>query len=46
MPFDGEEGNEYSVLITEMAHDGVSMVGHNDSYDQILIKGLIKIEKF
>ena len=39
MPFEGEIGNEYSVLITEMAHDGVSLVGHNKYYDQVLIKG-------
>ena len=41
MPFEGEIGKEYSVLITEMAHDGVSLVGHNKSYDQILIKGSV-----
>jgi len=39
MPFEGEIGNEYSVLITEMAHDGVSLVGHNKFYDQVLIRG-------
>ena len=39
VPFIGEEGKEYSVLITEMAHDGVSLVGHNKCYDQIIIKG-------
>ena len=39
VPFVGEEGKEYSVLITEMAHDGVSLVGHNKCYDQIIIKG-------
>ena len=41
MPFEGEVGKEYSVLITEMAHDGISLVGHNKSYDQILIKGSV-----
>jgi len=39
MPFEGEIGNEYSVLVTEMAHDGVSLVGHNKFYDQVLIRG-------
>ena len=39
IPFENEEGKEYSVLITEMAHDRVSLVGHNKNYDQIIIKG-------
>lgn len=39
VPFGGEVDKEYSVLITEMAHDGVSLVGHNKCYDQIIIKG-------
>lgn len=43
MPFEGEVGNEYSVLITEMAHDGISLVGHNKYYDQILIRGNVDV---
>lgn len=39
MPFEGRKGERHSVLITEMAHDKVSLVGHTKSYHQILVKG-------
>ncbi|CBY38208.1 unnamed protein product, partial [Oikopleura dioica] len=39
LPFEGREGERHSVLITEMAHDKVSLVGHTKSYHQILVKG-------
>ena len=39
LPFEGYEGQEHDILITEMAHDKVSLVGHTKSYHQVLVKG-------
>ncbi|CAG0898813.1 unnamed protein product [Cyprideis torosa] len=35
--FQGMEGTEHEILITEMAHDKKSLVGHNKSYQQMLV---------
>ena len=34
-PYEGREGERYEVLVTETAHDGKHLVGHNQFYEQV-----------
>ncbi|XP_054740300.1 threonylcarbamoyladenosine tRNA methylthiotransferase [Anastrepha obliqua] len=36
-PYDGRAGEESTVLVTEISHDKQHYVGHNKSYEQILL---------
>ncbi|XP_075168636.1 threonylcarbamoyladenosine tRNA methylthiotransferase [Haematobia irritans] len=36
-PYAGREGNIYDVLVTEISHDSLHYVGHNKSYEQVLL---------
>uniref|UniRef100_A0A0A1WDX7 tRNA-t(6)A37 methylthiotransferase n=1 Tax=Zeugodacus cucurbitae TaxID=28588 RepID=A0A0A1WDX7_ZEUCU len=36
-PYDGRKGEQYTVLVTEISHDKQHYVGHNKSYEQILL---------
>ncbi|KAH8297112.1 hypothetical protein KR044_004929, partial [Drosophila immigrans] len=36
-PYAGREGQEYTVLVTEISHDKLHYVGHNKSYEQVLL---------
>ncbi|XP_061402651.1 threonylcarbamoyladenosine tRNA methylthiotransferase [Musca vetustissima] len=36
-PYAGREGQIYKVLVTEVSHDNLHYVGHNKSYEQILL---------
>lgn len=36
-PYAGREGQIYNVLVTEVSHDKLHYVGHNKSYEQILL---------
>ncbi|XP_013114514.2 threonylcarbamoyladenosine tRNA methylthiotransferase [Stomoxys calcitrans] len=36
-PYAGREGQVYNVLVTEISHDTLHYVGHNKSYEQILL---------
>ncbi len=36
---DNKVGREELVLVTERASDGIHLVGHNKSYDQVLVRG-------
>uniref|UniRef100_A0A1A9WNI8 tRNA-t(6)A37 methylthiotransferase n=1 Tax=Glossina brevipalpis TaxID=37001 RepID=A0A1A9WNI8_9MUSC len=36
-PYKGREGEIYNVLVTEISHDKQHYVGHNKSYEQILL---------
>lgn len=36
-PYAGREGQIYSVLVTEISHDKLHYVGHNKSYEQVLL---------
>jgi len=38
-PYEHKMGQRQRVLITEVAKDGVHFVGHNKTYDQVLVKG-------
>uniref|UniRef100_A0A7M5WLE1 tRNA-t(6)A37 methylthiotransferase n=2 Tax=Clytia hemisphaerica TaxID=252671 RepID=A0A7M5WLE1_9CNID len=38
-PYEHKMGRKQRVLITEIAKDGVHYVGHNKTYDQVLVKG-------
>lgn len=36
-PYVGREGQIYTVLVTEVSHDKLHYVGHNKSYEQVLL---------
>ena len=36
-PYEGREGEEYDVLVTDTSHDGAYFVGHNERYEQVLV---------
>lgn len=36
-PYAGREGEIYNVLVTEVSHDKLHYVGHNKSYEQVLL---------
>ncbi|TDG50633.1 hypothetical protein AWZ03_002937 [Drosophila navojoa] len=36
-PYAGREGHVYTVLVTEISHDKLHYVGHNKSYEQVLL---------
>lgn len=36
-PYVGREGQIYTVLVTEISHDKLHYVGHNKSYEQVLL---------
>lgn len=36
-PYAGREGMVYKVLVTEVSHDKIHYVGHNKSYEQVLL---------
>ncbi|EDV90416.1 GH23519 [Drosophila grimshawi] len=36
-PYAGREGQLYTVLVTEISHDKLHYVGHNKSYEQVLL---------
>ncbi|KAH8413591.1 hypothetical protein KR222_001370, partial [Zaprionus bogoriensis] len=36
-PYAGREGQIYTVLVTEISHDKLHYVGHNKSYEQVLL---------
>ncbi|KAJ3337781.1 hypothetical protein HDU93_000509 [Gonapodya sp. JEL0774] len=37
-PYDGFEGRTVRCLVTDVAHDGVKLVGHDKSYRQIIVQ--------
>ena len=37
-PYEHQLGKVQKILITEIAHDGESLVGHNKFYEQVLLK--------
>ncbi|CAD7015249.1 unnamed protein product [Ceratitis capitata] len=36
-PYEGRKGEQYTVLVTEISHDKQHYVGHNKSYEQVLL---------